>query len=112
MATEISLSSNSLFHFTDKAENLINILFEGFKPKFCLEQFGSFELLFGREVKKNLKEEDFEEAIPMTCFCDLPMSHIASHLEFYGSYGLGLSKEWGIKNGLTRLLTFTIIQYS
>jgi hypothetical protein len=37
----------------------------------------------------------------MTCFCDLPLSQIESHLEFYGSYGIGLSKEWGQKNGLT-----------
>jgi hypothetical protein len=102
MGTEISLSSNTLFHFTDKAENLINILFEGFKPRFCLEQFTSFDLIFGPKFRKEiLKDDNWEEAIPMTCFCDLPISLIASHLEFYGSYGIGLSKEWGINNGLT-----------
>lgn len=100
MRTEISLSSNTLFHFTSKAENLISILKDGFKPRFCLEQFGSRDIILGRNTKK---DNDWEEAIPICCFCDLPISHISSHLEFYGSYGLGLSKEWGIKNGLTPL---------
>lgn len=101
MRTEISLSSNTLFHFTNSAENLINILASGFSPRFCLEQFGANHLMSGKST--NTKEEDWEEAIPITCFCDLPISHISSHLEFYGSYGIGLSKNWGIKNGLTPL---------
>jgi hypothetical protein len=101
MRTEISLSSNTLFHFTNTAENLINILTSGFSPKFCLEQFGTNHLMSGKSISKD--QEDWEEAIPITCFCDLPISHISSHLEFYGSYGIGLSKNWGIKNGLTPL---------
>ena len=101
MRTEISLSSNTLFHFTNSAENLINILASGFSPRFCLEQFGANHLMSGKST--NTKEEDWEEAIPITCFCDLPISHISSHLEFYGSYGIGLSKDWGKKNGLTPL---------
>jgi hypothetical protein len=44
-----------------------------------------------------------ETAVPMTCFCDLPLSRIDKHLEFYGSYGIGLSKEWGKLKGLTPL---------
>lgn len=104
MGTEISLSSNTLFHFTNNAENLMDILSNGFKPRFCLEQFGVFDLLFDESEKDIIKEhESIEEAFPMTCFCDLPISHIGSHLEFYGSYGIGLSKEWGMKNGLTPL---------
>jgi hypothetical protein len=101
MKTEISLSSNTLFHFTNTAENLINILSSGFSPRFCLEQFGSKHLIMGKNT--NNEEQDWEEAIPITCFCDLPISHISSHLEFYGSYGIGLSKNWGIKNGLSPL---------
>jgi hypothetical protein len=102
MKTEISLSSNTLFHFTNKAENLINILNSGFSPRFCLEQFGSSHLLTGK-TRNEYDDSNWEEAIPITCFCDLPISHISSHLEFYGSYGIGLSKNWGIKNGLTPL---------
>jgi hypothetical protein len=104
MGTEISLSSNTLFHFTNNAQNLMEILSDGFKPRFCLEQFGMIDLLLNDLEKAEIPiEERIEEALPMTCFCDLPISHIASHLEFYGSYGIGLTKEWAIKNGLTPL---------
>lgn len=104
MKTEISLSSNTLFHFTNNAENLINILTSGFSPRFCLEQFGTNQFLFGDKIKEGKKTDmEWEEAIPISCFCDLPISHISSHLEFYGSYGIGLTKNWGIKNGLTPL---------
>lgn len=89
------ISSNTLFHFTDSAQKIISILKNGFAPKFCLEEI-SVDLLFDINSKE-------ESAVPMTCFCDLPLSRIDKHLKFYGSYGIGLSKEWGKKNGLTPL---------
>ena len=39
-------------------------------------------------------------AVPMVCFCDLPMSLIDKHLKEYGPYGIGLDKGWGLKNGV------------
>ena len=89
------ISSNTLFHFTDSADKIINILKNGFAPRFCLEEIG-YDLFFDMDNKK-------ETAVPMTCFCDLPLSRIDKHLEFYGSYGIGLSKDWGKLKGLTPL---------
>jgi hypothetical protein len=40
----------------------------------------------------------------MTCFCDLPLSNIGKHLSQYGNYGIGLTKEWGMENGLNPIL--------
>ena len=37
----------------------------------------------------------------MVSFCDLPLSLIRKHLHEYGNFGIGLNKEWGIKNGIT-----------
>lgn len=87
------ISSNTLFHFTNSTNNIISILETGFSPRFCLEQFGP-ELFIGQI-------DYMETAIPMTCFCDIPLSQIENHLEFYGFYGIGLSKDWGQKNGVT-----------
>jgi len=36
----------------------------------------------------------------MVSFCDIPMSEIKNHISKYGSYGIGLTREWGQKNNL------------
>lgn len=43
-------------------------------------------------------------AFPMSCFCDIPISRISEHTAFYGEYGIGMSRDWGLKNGLEPLL--------
>ena len=45
-------------------------------------------------------------ALPMKCFCDLPLSMIVPHLEEYGCYGIGFSKEWGVSIGASPLTYF------
>ena len=39
-------------------------------------------------------------AYPMVCFCDINMHLLASHVDFYGKYGLVFSKEWGRRKGI------------
>jgi len=92
------ISANTLFHFTDSLDSLINILVNEFHPRFCLEDF---TLVF---AQRNPPVPDLELAIPMVCFCDLPMSQLQRHLAAYGNYGIGLKKEWGRRNGITPVL--------
>ena len=81
--------SSTLFHFTKSLDILKSLLKDGFWPRYCLEDIAW------------QGEEDHEFiAFPMVCFCDIPISRISEHVEFYGSYGIGLSREWGLKNGL------------
>lgn len=93
-----NISSNTLFHFTNSAETIIKILKNGFAPRFCLENFGAELFIDNMEME--------ETAIPMTCFCDLPLSLVENHLEFYGCYGIGLSKNWAQEKGLTPITYF------
>jgi hypothetical protein len=86
-STSVNISSNTLFHFTNSMENLLNILKNDFSPHYCLEVFN-----------------DTEIAYPMVSFCDLPLFLIKKHLKFYGSYGIGLSKSWGILNFISPIL--------
>lgn len=87
--------SNTLFHFTRSIENLKSILSGGFHPRYCLE-----------DVRYLM---DYCEHIgyPMVCFCDIPITRLADHTNFYGEYGIGLSKEWGLKNGLEPVIYST-----
>lgn len=89
------ISARSLFHFTNSIDNLVGILTDEFKPKFCFEDQSSlFPQLQGIA----------EFAIPMTCFCDLPLSSVTEHIGDYGGYGLGLTKEWGAKHGINPVI--------
>jgi hypothetical protein len=39
-------------------------------------------------------------AFPMSCFCDIHLNKLVPHMKNYGRYGIGLSKEWGIRKGI------------
>ena len=85
--------SDNLFHFTKSIEILKSIMKYGIQPKYCLEDFQWFG-----DVDVNFL------AIPISCFCDIPLSRISEHTEFYGQYGIGLKKEWGLKNNLNPVI--------
>ena len=85
----IAPKSQSLFHFTRTPEVLESILENGFFPRYCLEDISWLPL------------DDDHMAFPMVCFCDIPIGRISEHTSFYGEYGLGLTKQWGLKNNLS-----------
>ncbi len=80
--------SSTLFHFTKHESSFFSILKNGFWAKYCLE-----------DIQWQNGGVDFV-AFPMVCFCDIPLGRISEHVDFYGSYGIGLTKEWAKKNNL------------
>lgn len=81
------VSSNTLFHFTKEYSTLLEILkSRGFWARYCHET-----------RTRNEKEYDFY--VPISCFCDIPLYRCKEHIEKYGHYGIGMSKEWAFKNG-------------
>lgn len=91
-----NISSNALFHFTTKAEYLIGILRETFIPRYSYEETKLDISAAASGVKKG--------AIPMTCFCDISLSQIQNHIKTYGSYGIGMTKEWGVRKKLNPII--------
>ncbi|MFZ4439761.1 MAG: abortive infection system antitoxin AbiGi family protein [Syntrophales bacterium] len=93
------ISANTLFHFTSNIDNLIGILTNNFYPRYCLEDYSVF---YTKDMAKRLKYSNI--AIPMVCFCDIPLSSIRNHINVYGRYAIGLSKEWGKKKHISPVM--------
>lgn len=85
-----SLHPEILFHFTKK-EALKSILEH------------TFSVSYAREVLYSMTQKR-EYAIPMVSFCDLRLSELKAHMNKYGTYGIGLSKEWANRKGLNPVL--------
>ena len=83
--------TSSVFKFTKDYVLLKRILRDGIIPNYCEEDL-SFD------------DTQFVVGIPMSSFCDIPISLLDEHNKRYGNYGIALSKEWAIKNGLTPVM--------
>lgn len=84
----MAISSNALFHFTREFKYLKQSIKEGLWPRYCIEK------------KWNGKDL----AIPMLCFCDIPLSQVKEHIDEnkgYGCYGIGVSKGFAQDNKIT-----------
>jgi hypothetical protein len=86
--------AETLFHFTKSLDVVKLILKNGYCPRYCLEDVEWQE--WGHELI----------AYAMTCFCDIPLSRITEHTDFYGQFGLGMTKEWGLRNSLNPVIYF------
>lgn len=83
----MQVTSDTLFHFTTSLQNLKNILSKKFLLAYCHEKY-------------SLDYETHDSYYPMVSFCDIPLSLTKNQIERYGSYAIGMTKEWGIKNNL------------
>src|ERR1700733_1801735 len=86
---ETLLSSNYLYHYTKSFQALKSILLTGFR----------YHL-----IKEDLQYDDpsvTTQSAFVSCFCDLLPSDAARHRSVYGSYGIALRKEWGMRNSIT-----------
>ena len=82
----MALTSETLFHYNKSLKNLQDVLSQKFKLSYCEEV-----IEFSGEKIKNY--------IPMVTFCDIPLAMAKDHIKKYGSYAIGLSKDWGgVKN--------------
>jgi hypothetical protein len=88
-----NISANALFHFTKTIDNLYGILKNEFIPRYRKEDF-----TFSKVT------EPYILFVPMVCFCDLPLSQVKDHISSYGDYGIGLTKQWGVTNGLNPVI--------
>ncbi|CAM3835911.1 abortive infection system antitoxin AbiGi family protein [Aquirufa aurantiipilula] len=79
------ISSTTLFNFTESLDYLINNLREGF---YCSNTF----------EKLPLRNNGYRVA--MACFCDIPLSLIKEHFDWYGRYGIGIKRTYARELGV------------
>jgi hypothetical protein len=76
-------------------DQLKGILTDGFLPSLCPE-YG----LNKHDDDAMVKHLEPARYTAIVCFCDLLLPLISQHMDDYGEFGIGLTKEWGIKQGL------------
>jgi hypothetical protein len=79
------ISSTTLFNFTDSFNYLINNLTNGF---YCHNTY----------EKLPIKNNGYR--VPMACFCDVPLSLIKEHFDWYGRYGIGIKRSFARSQGV------------
>lgn len=84
----MQISSNTLFHFTNHYDYFIDSLKHGLWPRYNIETCWN----------------GMNFVVPMVCFCDIPLSQIQNHVNRYGMYGIGVTKEFAKRNDLTPVL--------
>lgn len=89
---QMAISTNSIIHYTNSFDIITSILRDGFRIKYC------------SEILRLGKNRQSRAAHPMVSFCDIPLSDSKQHFEAYGKYGIGLSKEWAVKNGVNPVI--------
>lgn len=82
-------SANVLFNFMKQLKFLkMNLENKAFMPRYYEEKVSSYDIGIDKI------------AFPMTCFCDIHLQRIEPHVEFYGTFGIGLEKKWGESQGV------------
>ncbi len=119
------ISSTSLFHYTSGGLGVLKLILQtGFRVKankeISVQSIGLFGdpgqlgFTFTQHHSGSVYPGVHYQYIPMVCFCDIRFSAIGEHLETYGhkpddagpgqAYAIGLTKQWGQRNGLNPIL--------
>ena len=95
------INASSLLHFTNSMDALKGILEKGFRFSYCCEKISA--TINMNEVhpeganfyRPSLHIND-HIAIPMICFCDIPLTRAKSHSKVYGKFIVGVDKDAAI----------------
>lgn len=91
------ISASSLLHFTKEKKALKGILGKGFRLSYCCEDIPAtinMNQIYpqGASFFRPSLNGNTHFAIPMICFCDIPITRAKSHSNIYGKYILGIDK--------------------
>lgn len=87
--TTANQSSETLFHFTGRFNTLESIMKNGFQARWIYEKLPGTKLAY------------FTKTV---CFCDIPLGLIKEHVNWYGTYGIGINRPIAKDHGLSPII--------
>jgi hypothetical protein len=99
-----AINSSTLFHFTRKFANFKRIIQKGLRFSYSFETFSNKEVIlneilpasmnFSKDIKIGDDSKEYGVAIPMVCFCDIPLMRTIEHKHKFGNYAIGFDKDF------------------
>lgn len=94
-------NASSLLHFTNSMNAIKGILEKGFRFSYCCEQFTSTININelhpeGANFYRPSPLIDPYIAIPMICFCDIPLTRAKQHSKIYGKFIVGVDNNMAL----------------
>lgn len=100
ISNDTKFEENTLLQSQQNANSLLNCMKKIDYLKLILQN-KAFIPRYYEESLKYLKLKTINSiAFPMTCFCDINLTKLIHHMEFYGLYSIGMNKNWGEKKGI------------
>lgn len=95
------INASSLLHFTNSMDALKGILEKGFRFSYCCEKVSATINMNelhpeGANFFRPSPHKNSHIAIPMICFCDIPLTRAKSHSNLYGDFIVGVDKDMAI----------------
>lgn len=92
------INASSLLHFTNSMDAIKGILENGFRFSYCCEKISATINMNeqhpeGANFFRPSPHINSHIAIPMICFCDIPLTCAKSHSEIYGKFIVGIDKD-------------------
>ncbi|MBQ2292440.1 MAG: hypothetical protein II245_02060 [Bacteroidaceae bacterium] len=95
------INASSLLHFTKTMDALKGILEKGFRFSYCCEDVSSTINMnelhpVGANFFRPSLHINKHIAIPMICFCDIPLTRAKAHSDTYGKFIVGIDKNMAL----------------
>lgn len=95
------INASSLLHFTNSMDAIKGILENGFRFSYCCEKVSAtinMNELYpeGANFFRSSPKANHHIAIPMICFCDIPLTRAKLHSDTYGKFIVGVDKDMAI----------------
>lgn len=95
------INASSLLHFTNSMDALKGILEKGFRFSYCCEKVSATINMNelhpeGANFFRPSPHINSHIAIPMICFCDIPLTRAKLHSDTYGKFIVGIDKDTAI----------------